>query len=1546
MNDDEHQELAERIFSQAIDLPEDERREFLKEHLEELPGGVRSEIESLLEVHKDEGFGDFLRSVTSQNEGTKLPSSEKDATEDTEALTDLPRDSSPTSESIPKQIDRFEIINLIGEGAFGRVYLAHDSDMHRKVALKVPSQRLFSSGDALETFVREARITAGIKHPGLITVYDVRRDSERPYIVQEYVEGCNLADWLRQNKPNMRKIVELIIDIAEALVEVHRHDLVHRDLKPANILISENDHVQVADFGIALHSSWQQELKGEIAGSPAYMSPEQTRGETHRIDGRSDIWSLGVILYEMLVGQRPFAANSRVELWEAIQYADVRPPSMRNPNVPSELDRICLVCLSKQQSDRYKSATHLLHDLKDWLSKSSEPATVSLLDSNPQTPAETVLHDTDRQSNTSQQPTRIIPRGLRSFEQSDADFYLMLLPGVPDKFGLPPDVSFWKSRIDETDSDSTFSVGVMYGPSGCGKSSLVKAGIIPRVGDHVSPIYVEATPNDTENRLLRELAKRARRFPVGETDLASAIQKIRNHVDGTQKVLIILDQFEQWLHEHADDPSQQLMHSLRQCDGGKIQCLLLIRDDFWTPVTRFMRHLDIRLVEGETVRSVDLFSKRHAEKVLTKFGQSYGALPEELDAEHETFLENSITGLARGGKVISVQIALFAQMMQDRYWTPESLSEVGGAEGVGETFLEETFSSSMAPKRHRTHLKASRAILELLLPDTGTDIKGAMRSHRELLTASGYEHRADDFDELMHILDAELRLITPTDAEELPNQDKDQPDSEVSSKFYQLTHDYLVPSLRQWLDKQRKVTRRGRAELRLTELASLWKEKKEKRRLPTFWEYLTIRFLTGRKAWTKPQSEMMKKAGALYATRVAVIAAILTIVSWGAYEYNGHLRSDLYIATLKNARANTVLESVADLNRYRRWADPKLSNLIQSLDGKSALSADERKYLLHARLAMVENDDSHYDALKEELLTQQPAYLVCLRDALAPYKTRLIPELREVVNNANTDQTRRIRAGFALASYLPGEEWNARDLMEPGKLSFFISMLDGFRDKPRVLTDLLCVASPTEFGAIYAKSISIGATATMLPYLEKKVESTPDKTFTPNQRLRLGQERASAAFTLIRMGHHEKIFDALRVIDDAETLTQFIHGCRNYDVTSNDLVKCLHLANDSRKSKHGEERRIYNGILYGLMLALGEFERNEIPKSELEMTIEKLKSWFRDDPSSGIHGASRWLLSKWREDREVMRLEHREVPYSPNREWYIVKVFAPEFHREPFFMTFVVFRAGEYTIGSPEQEPLRTRADESQHRVSIDYDFAIMDRELTFRELGVFNSYYLGVMNKYGYGKHHPAMGINWYDSVRFCRWLTEIAGGGETKQCYPDEKNVIQDGGTPDANPRANGAPKNWPVNLTKGGFRLPTGAEIEIAQRGGDIRGAFHFGNDSSQFQHYDWFDGNSKLIQLGRRLKPNIRGLFDVHGNVSEWSYDWFSRDNNRKDVINPSGPKEGTLRVLRGGSYFFPHRYCRSAGRQPQPPTYVAQSLGIRLAVVPTAGNAKTPAGSSE
>ena len=612
-------------------------------------------------------------------------------------------------------------------------------------------------------------------------------------------------------------------------------------------------------------------------------------------------------------------------------------------------------------------------------------------------------------------PIKIVPKGLRSFDAEDKDFFLELLPGPRRGDGLPESVHFWKVRIEEMDPDKTFRVGYIFGPSGCGKSSLVKAGLLPRLSKPIISIYIEATGEETEARLLRGLRKHNPDLPA-DLDLRTALVAAREKIRvGSNKILLVIDQFEQWYHAKGAEPGTELAKALSECDGGRVQAILLVRDDYSMALYRFMADIGVRQNQDQNFAVVDLFDLQHARKVLIAFGRGYGKLPDdpkEMTGAQNEFLDRTIKGLSQEGRVVSVRLALFAEMLKGKPWTPETLKQVGGAEGVGVTFLEETFSARTAPPSYRIHQKAAQAVLKALLPETGSNIKGNMRSYDELLVVSGYGSRPNEFDELLRILNSELRLISPIEPE--GSESDGQTKTQVGEKFFLLTHDYLVPSIREWLTRKQKETRRGRAELRLVDRSSLWNAKPENRHLPSLLEWTNIRLLTKKKDWTEPQRKMMRRAGRVHGLRTLALAALIALITWGGYEAYGSFQARALVDSLKTASTAEVPDIVKNLSGYYRWARRPLSDLLSSTKEQSSPH-------LHASLALLPVDPGQVEYLYNRMLNANPTELPVIREALSGHQWTLIERLWGVLENTQADRDQRFRAAWALAGYVADE---------------------------------------------------------------------------------------------------------------------------------------------------------------------------------------------------------------------------------------------------------------------------------------------------------------------------------------------------------------------------------------------------------------------------------------------------------------------------------------------------------------------------------------------
>jgi len=274
--------------------------------------------------------------------------------------------------SLPKTVGRYRIQRELGRGMMGVVYLAKDPVLGRSVALKTVRLGFAVSEKDRSAFARrfltEARAAAALSHPGVVTVYDAGRDTETEalFIAFEYLEGRTLAEMTAGgSRVEMREALRLTVRVAEALQHAHSQGVVHHDIKPANIMVLPSGEPKIMDFGIAMLPTALLTAAGQILGSPSYMSPE--RGTDLPIDARSDVFSLGAVLYELLTGQKAFAASDVGSILMKVAYEDPPPPSRLSPDLPPDLDRVVARALAKAPDDRYPDGQALAEDLEDVL---------------------------------------------------------------------------------------------------------------------------------------------------------------------------------------------------------------------------------------------------------------------------------------------------------------------------------------------------------------------------------------------------------------------------------------------------------------------------------------------------------------------------------------------------------------------------------------------------------------------------------------------------------------------------------------------------------------------------------------------------------------------------------------------------------------------------------------------------------------------------------------------------------------------------------------------------------------------------------------------------------------------------------------------------------------------------------------------------------------------------------------------------------------------------------------------------------------------------
>ena len=280
----------------------------------------------------------------------------------------------PESDEMPKRLGRYQVKDLLGKGAFGAVYDGYDTQLERRVAIKVP--RIDGSNENVEQeFLEEARRLAKLSHSSIVTVFDVGVDANQCYIVSDYIAGGSLTDWLIAQKPTWQEAASIIAMLAEALAHAHAEGIVHRDIKTDNILLAdsvEGIRPVLVDFGLALCESQDNMDLGYVSGTPTTMSPEQASGVGHRIDGRTDIYSLGVVMYQMLCGRLPFRASKRSELLRQVREDEPQPPRQLVRTIPRELEKICLTAMAKSLNDRYTTAADIAEDIREVLASNGQ----------------------------------------------------------------------------------------------------------------------------------------------------------------------------------------------------------------------------------------------------------------------------------------------------------------------------------------------------------------------------------------------------------------------------------------------------------------------------------------------------------------------------------------------------------------------------------------------------------------------------------------------------------------------------------------------------------------------------------------------------------------------------------------------------------------------------------------------------------------------------------------------------------------------------------------------------------------------------------------------------------------------------------------------------------------------------------------------------------------------------------------------------------------------------------------------------------------------
>ena len=1016
----------------------------------------------------------------------------------------------------------------------------------------------------------------------------------------------------------------------------------------------------------------------------------------------------------------------------------------------------------------------------------------------------------------------------------------------------------------------TFRVGVIYGPSGCGKSSLVKAGLLPRLSDQVLWLYVEATPDQTESELLKRIRWKCPDLPpdLGLVETLAVLRKGEALPLG-RKLLLVIDQFEQWLVANRGHEDTDLLIALGHCDEERVRAILMVRDDFLAATIHFMEEIGIELRSFHNARRVELFTPHHAEKVLESFGRADGKLRDCLTTEQQEFITQAVKALAlQDGMIIPVRLALFFETFKSRKWTTKTLQEIGDAEGVGVAFLEKTFNSDYADPILRSHQEAAQSVLGALLPESGSEIKRPRRPRRELLDASGYASRPKLFDKLLRILDKELFLITPIDQAERLESDGGQATGSVE-RYYQLTHDYLVPSLREWRSNKNQEA------LNLVNAIGM----AETKDVPQL-----VKQLAGLRLWANLLlRRIMETSGEASKERLHASLALLP-VDQDQVEY---LCSRLLLA------------GPGELMVLRDALRPFWERLIGRLWKVLEQSEEKGQYLQAASaLALYDPANSRWQTVggkvAQAMVTVNAAHLGFWLDALRPARDKLTAPLATIFRDRERPQTERSLAFNILEDYAS--------------------------DQPNVLANLLMDSEKDHFTVLF-KKLKAHQEA-VVPLLEEEmVKSLPEATEVENDVLT--QRQARAAVAMIRLGRTEPVWPLLKHSPNPSLRSYLVNWLKPLGADPKALLARMESLKSGAGTTPMDGRQAMDAVLFhpdtserrALILALGGYDPDELSPDKREPLVEHLLEMYRNDPDAGIHGAAEWTLRRWKQEEKLAAIdvELKKLKDRGNRRWYV----------NSEGQTFVVIEGPvEFMMGSPHSEPDR-RDWENLHRKRINRRFAIATKEVTVEQYQRFLKENPKIarleIDRYSPEPTGPMNGMTWYEAAAYCNWLSRKEN---LPECYePNERGQYAEG------------MKIVPDALKQPGYRLPTEAEWEYACRAGALTSRYYGRSVELLGKYAWYLQNSQNRAWPCGQLLPNELGLFDMLGNVYEWCQEQYYRypegeGNTTTDNMNMLLSINEYPRLLRGGTFGYQPAYVRSAYRPWDAPSNRNTSYGFR------------------
>lgn len=1138
----------------------------------------------------------------------------------------------------------------------------------------------------------------------------------------------------------------------------------------------------------------------------------------------------------------------------------------------------------------------------------------------------------------------VVPKGLLQFDENAAGFYLDLMPPPYYQIGsrtIPEIVQHWKQFFES--EPSIGSVGVLLGPSGSGKSSLFRAGVGPLLyrtsgGKFIETIYIQATAQDFENKLLNLLRTH---LNIAELENCSSLEDYMQGYYGLpnsqkKKLVIVIDQFEQWLLLWNRQQDAELVRTIKQNRSSLVQFMLIVRDDFWRYAHNFMDVIGEELTP-KNHRSHQLFDLPHSKKVLQLFGQAYQRVDPTPTPQQQEFIERAVAGLANQNRneVICLRLSLFAFMMRTRAWNMETWNDVGGVKGLGVKFLEDTIGRS-SEARFAKYRDGAKEVLRFLLPDRGSDDVRRQLSASELRKQIGYDDKPVEFLELLKVLHKELRIITLSDGESSADMESSIATSSSDAQYYQLAHDFLVSAVREWLSLTQKSTRSGRAMLLLENRSIAWHlDNRRSGALPSMREYCDIRWQTKPHAWTDSQREMMRAARRMFMTKMSAAVAVMSValIAIGVVTYN--LRKQAAkdaIASLIGTPYSRIEDRLRSLDQYIYFGVPMLREAVA--EGKFSSSDEMKDKRIKCELALLAHGEGDRDFLLSVMLDPGTG-LNCYQAIRRTFETREIKIDSELatrianewnpatfcrillIGDEQFQLTQARRDPRKTAQMLASVPFQDMALLNEGLSTTTVSTIrselvsiyqaetsdavlrsgvafilasclpnDSVGDATR--SCLLMSADSRKSFAFALQSVSGRATSLQLAKELMQIRAKlRDKSWKGEQRAegqaKLDQAWSDAGFDSDFSASQAEQLDAaavvgLAVLGEYEELWKLLREERSYSLRCQaiNLMTEFGINRGTLINKvceaYAAPETLPNEFEVAALLLALGSNVEHLPKLDQQRLVDTLVAKVMVTDSPYVLSSGEWLLRQLQIPQPKLQL----AVSSTGRSY--INAFGQRF-------------AKVNTEDAIYQSLLSRKNNTTKFRkIVIDEGMPVRPFWCAVHEVTVaqWKAYAeargVTVELPVNFWKNpiYPTMndncpmgGIRRRDALEYCNWLSEIEG---LKPFY-----------TPDSRGFAYG----YRFNMTNG-YRLPLDYEWELASRAGCDLLRFFGGSDAllGQYVHCNKPAETGLFNEVGT-LMPNTLGLFDTLGNAMEW-------------VHNPVAMKSQSYLAgmqLRGGAYLI-------------------------------------------